>query len=83
MECEIAARLSRDLPETGIPYDRGNVADAVGALMAGIELVDDRYDDCTVFRLRSWLQMIFSIRAWYFQKKKRRGNSWIFCNLEE
>ena len=49
VECEIAARLSRDLSETGTPYDRGNVADAVGSLMAGIELVDDRYDDYTAF----------------------------------
>ena len=49
VECEIVARLSRDLPETWTPYDRGNVADAVGALMAGIELVDDRYDDYSAF----------------------------------
>ena len=39
-----------------------------------------RINEMTIphFRLRSWLQMIFSIRAWYFQKKKRRGNPWIF-----
>jgi len=41
VECEIAARLSADLTEG--PFTAERVADAVGALMAGIELVDDRY----------------------------------------
>lgn len=45
VECEIAARLGEDLPETGMPYDRGNVKSAVAALMPGIEIVDDRYED--------------------------------------
>lgn len=43
VECEIAARLGADLPQTGMPYDRGNVKHAVAALMPGIEIVDDRY----------------------------------------
>jgi 2-keto-4-pentenoate hydratase len=45
VECEIAVRLARDLPGSGAPYDREAVADAVGAVMAAIEVVDDRYDD--------------------------------------
>ena len=43
VECEIAARLSKPLGDIGTPYTRENVRGAVGALMAGIELVDDRY----------------------------------------
>ncbi|MDF1792795.1 MAG: hypothetical protein P1U88_12840 [Thalassobaculaceae bacterium] len=43
VECEIAARLGADLPQTGMPYDQGNVKHAVAALMPGIEIVDDRY----------------------------------------
>jgi 2-keto-4-pentenoate hydratase len=45
VECEIAVRLARDLPAQGAPYDRSDVADAVGACMAAIEVVDDRYAD--------------------------------------
>jgi len=45
VECEIAVLLAADLPAEGAPYDRHSVAPAVGACMAAIELVDDRYDD--------------------------------------
>lgn len=45
VECEIAVRLSADLPMAGAPYDRVSVAAAVGACMAAIEVVDDRYED--------------------------------------
>jgi 2-keto-4-pentenoate hydratase len=45
VECEIAVRLARDLPGSGAPYDRDAIGDAVGAAMAAIEVVDDRYDD--------------------------------------
>jgi 2-oxo-3-hexenedioate decarboxylase/2-keto-4-pentenoate hydratase len=45
VECEIAVALSRDLPASGAPYDRHQVASAVGACMAAIEIVDDRYQD--------------------------------------
>jgi 2-keto-4-pentenoate hydratase len=45
VECEIAVALARDLPGAGAPYDRHRVADAVGACMAAIEVVDDRYED--------------------------------------
>ena len=45
VECEIAVRLAQDLPPEGAPYDRASVAAAVGACMAAIEVVDDRYTD--------------------------------------
>lgn len=45
VECEIAARLTADLPARDGGHTRDSVAEAVGALMAGIELVDDRYVD--------------------------------------
>ena len=45
IETEIAVRLARDLPPRPAPYTRGDVALAVAACMASIELVDDRYDD--------------------------------------
>jgi 2-oxo-3-hexenedioate decarboxylase/2-keto-4-pentenoate hydratase len=45
VECEIAVRLARDLPAAGAPYARAEVAAAVGACMAAIEVVDDRYVD--------------------------------------
>jgi 2-keto-4-pentenoate hydratase len=45
VECEIAVRLAEDLPAALAPYDRDAVGAAVGACMAAIEVVDDRYDD--------------------------------------
>lgn len=45
VECEIAVMLARDLPETGVAYDRESVAVAVEGAMAAIEIVDDRYQD--------------------------------------
>ncbi len=47
VECEIAVRLSQDLAEG--PYRRETVAPAVDAVMAAIEVVDDRYNDYTTF----------------------------------
>ena len=38
-------RLARPLPAAGAPYDEAGVAAAVGACMAAIEVVDDRYED--------------------------------------
>ena len=45
VECEIAVRLDGDLPGVAGGYDRETVAGAVGACMAAIELVEDRYRD--------------------------------------
>jgi 2-keto-4-pentenoate hydratase len=47
VECEIAARLGADMPGTIGPYTQESAADAVSALMAAIELVDDRYENYT------------------------------------
>jgi len=43
VECEVAVRLSRDLPPAD--YTSATVADAVGEFTAGIEIVENRYDD--------------------------------------
>src|SRR3546814_1111510 len=45
VECEIVARLGAGLPARGGGHDHASVAAAVDCLMAGIELVDDRYAD--------------------------------------
>jgi 2-oxo-3-hexenedioate decarboxylase/2-keto-4-pentenoate hydratase len=45
IECEIAVELSRDLQPEAAPFTRESVANAVGAVMAAIEIVDDRYAD--------------------------------------
>ena len=45
VECEIAVRLAADLPAAAAPFSRDRVAEAVGACMAAIEIVDDRYVD--------------------------------------
>jgi 2-keto-4-pentenoate hydratase len=45
VEAEIAVLLGTDLPMSGAPYDREQVADAVEACMASVELVDARYFD--------------------------------------
>ena len=43
VECELAVRLGHDLPPG--PCTRAQAAEAVGELMAGIELVENRYTD--------------------------------------
>ena len=45
VECEIAVRLARPLPAAQAPFDAEAVRTAVGACMAAIEVVDDRYED--------------------------------------
>ena len=45
VECEIAVRLGAALPAAGAPYATATVAPAVDAVMAAIEIVDDRYVD--------------------------------------
>ncbi len=46
-ECEIAIELSRDIVPGEAPFTRETIGDAVGAIMAAIEIVDDRYRDYT------------------------------------
>ncbi len=43
VECEVAVRLSRDLPPGD--YTQETVAGAVGEFVAGIEIVENRYED--------------------------------------
>jgi 2-keto-4-pentenoate hydratase len=45
VECEIVVALSQDLAPESAPFTRDRVASAVGAVIAGIEIVDDRYRD--------------------------------------
>ncbi|HET6185347.1 MAG TPA: fumarylacetoacetate hydrolase family protein [Acetobacteraceae bacterium] len=45
LECEIVLRLGRDLPPGACPP--GQARAAIGAMMAGIEIVENRYEDFT------------------------------------
>lgn len=45
VECEFAVRLGRDLPARSDDYSVDEVANAVVAVMAAIEIVEDRYVD--------------------------------------
>ncbi len=45
VECEIVVRLGGALSGAGAPHTRETVARAVSACMAGIEVVDDRYEN--------------------------------------
>jgi 2-keto-4-pentenoate hydratase len=45
IECEIAVELALDLTPSGVPVDRESARKAVGAVMAAIELVDERYEN--------------------------------------
>jgi 2-keto-4-pentenoate hydratase len=45
VECELAVRLGRDLPQAGAPYTRESVRPAVSDVMAAFELIEDRFAD--------------------------------------
>jgi 2-keto-4-pentenoate hydratase len=45
VECEIAIEISHDIEPGDAPFTRETIASVVGAVMAGIEIVDDRYLD--------------------------------------
>ena len=45
VECEMVVRLAADLPAQQAPFTRDAVTRAVGAVVAGMEIVDDRYVD--------------------------------------
>lgn len=49
LECEVALRLAADLPASGAPYTREEVAKAVGSMMPAFEIVDDRDADYSKF----------------------------------
>ncbi len=42
VECEVAARIGKDLPASGAPYDLAKVSEAVDAVMTAFEVVDNR-----------------------------------------
>jgi len=42
IECEVAARLGQDLPASGAPYNRDQVAEALDAIMPAFEVIDAR-----------------------------------------
>lgn len=45
IETEIAVRLARSLPPRPEPYTQADAAEAVGPMLAAIELVEDRYEN--------------------------------------
>jgi 2-keto-4-pentenoate hydratase len=45
VECELAVRMGSDLPKRERPYGQEDAAAAVDAVMAAIEVVDNRYRD--------------------------------------
>jgi 2-keto-4-pentenoate hydratase len=45
VECEIAIEIGIEIAPDDAPFTRKTIASAVGAVMAGIEIVDDRYLD--------------------------------------
>jgi len=47
MESEFAFQMAADLKPAPTPYTREQVADAVGAVLPGIEIVDSRFDSWT------------------------------------
>jgi 2-oxo-3-hexenedioate decarboxylase/2-keto-4-pentenoate hydratase len=49
VECEVAVLLERDLPARATPYARAEVEAAIAACAAGIEIIDDRYEDVRAF----------------------------------
>jgi 2-keto-4-pentenoate hydratase len=62
LECEMAVRLGTDLPAAKAPYLRDDVADAIAAVMAAFELVDDRGADYT--QLAALVLTLIADNAW-------------------
>jgi 2-oxo-3-hexenedioate decarboxylase/2-keto-4-pentenoate hydratase len=62
IECEIAVQLGTDLPAAKAPYRRDDVADAIAAVMAAFELVDDRQADYA--QLAALVLTLIADNAW-------------------
>jgi len=45
VECEISVSLTKDMNNKNIPYTENSVVEYIEAVMAAIEIVDDRWDD--------------------------------------
>ena len=53
IECELVVELAKDITPKDAPFTLDTIGDAVGAVMAGIEIVDDRYRDYRSFGVPS------------------------------
>lgn len=53
IECEVAVRLAKDLLPRVESYTRESVVEAVGEIMVGMELVDERYTDYRTLGVRT------------------------------
>jgi len=62
IECELAAYLGKDLPASGAPYTREDIANAVDSLMPAFELVDDRNADYK--KIASLILTLIADNAW-------------------
>jgi 2-oxo-3-hexenedioate decarboxylase/2-keto-4-pentenoate hydratase len=62
VECEIAVQLGTDLPAAKAPYSRDHVANAIAAVMAAFELVDDREADYA--KLTAQVLTLIADNAW-------------------
>ena len=62
IECELAAVLGRDLPASGAPYTREQIAQAVDTLAPAFELVDDRHADYK--KIASLIFTLIADNAW-------------------
>lgn len=54
VECELAVRMSKDLPKKASPYRREEVRAAIGSVMPAFELIEDRkavYKECKAYTL--------------------------------
>lgn len=56
VEAELGFRLARDLPpRPGLPYSRGEVRDAIAAVVVGFELIASRFGDHTKVPFEAFL----------------------------
>jgi 2-keto-4-pentenoate hydratase len=62
IECEIAVQIGTNLPAAQAPYSRDQVSDAIGAVMAAFEVVDDRGADYA--RLAAHVFTLIADNAW-------------------
>ncbi len=62
IECELAATLGQDLPASGAPYTREQIAQAVDTLAPAFELVDDRHADYK--KIASLIFTLIADNAW-------------------
>ncbi len=64
IESEYAFRFARDLPPTGNPLDRDQIADALAGVLPGIEIVDSRFHSWTTIGAKMLIADNGSHGAW-------------------